>query len=105
MIGLESARLSGQCIGLQTRNPAIQGSSPALATCRIFLSHPEFKSAALLVDSQQGPVVRRPISTNLRLNSNLGFFLFYWKTFSRIIFSILSRSSNQHTVDKKELNS
>ena len=47
-----------------------------------------------------GPVVERPISANLRLNFNPGFFSFNSKVFSRIIFSILLRSSNNHIVDK-----
>ena len=44
----------------------------------------------------KGPVVQRPISTNLRLNFNPGFFSFNSKVFSRIIFSILLRSSTHH---------
>ena len=36
-----------------TRNPVVPGSSPALATCCIFvLGHPEFKSPAMLINSQ-----------------------------------------------------
>ena len=50
-----------------------------------------------------GPVGRRPFSADLRLNFNRGFFSFYPKTFSRISFSILLRSSNHHIVDKKNL--
>ena len=50
----------------------------------------------------QGPVVLRPlISANLRLNFNPRFFFFYSKAFSRVTFSVLSRSSNRHIVDKK----
>ena len=49
----------------------------------------------------QGPVVRRPISTNPGLNFNLGFFFFCSKAFSRIIFSILFRASNHQIVGKK----
>ena len=37
----------------------------------------------------QAPVVRRPVSANLGLNFNTGFFFFSSKAFSRIIFSIL----------------
>ena len=48
----------------------------------------------------QGTIVPRPISANLRLNFNTGFFSFNAKAFSRIIFSILLRSSNHHIVDK-----
>ena len=51
-----------------------------------------------------GPVVRRPIIANLRLTFNPGFFFFHSKAFSRIIFSVLLRSSNRHIVDKKNLN-
>ena len=49
-----------------------------------------------------GPVVQKPISANLRLNFNSGFFFFYLKSFSRIIFSIHLRSSSHHIVDKKK---
>ena len=59
---------------------------PLLQTCT---------DSALMV-KVQGPVVRRPISTNLRLNFNPGFFSFNSKASSRIIFSILLRSSNHH---------
>ena len=49
----------------------------------------------------QGPVVRRPISTNPGLNFNLGFFFFCSKAFYRIIFSILFRASNHQIAGKK----
>ena len=47
-----------------------------------------------------GPVVRRPISANLGLNFDPGFFFFCSKAFSPIIFSIIFRASNYQTVDK-----
>ena len=47
-----------------------------------------------------GPVVRRPISANLGLNFDPGFFFFCSKAFSRIIFSIIFGASNYQTVDK-----
>ena len=50
-----------------------------------------------------GPVVQRPITANPRLNFNPDFFSFFSEAFSRIIFSILLRSSNHHIVDKKNL--
>ena len=49
----------------------------------------------------QGPVVGRPTSINPRLNFNLGFFFFFPKAFSRIIFSLLFRASNHQIVGKK----
>ena len=49
----------------------------------------------------QGPVVRRRISADPRLNFNLGLFFFCSKAFSRIIFSILFRASNHQIVGKK----
>ena len=51
-----------------------------------------------------GPVVRRPISANLSLDFNPGFFSFYSnEAFSQIIFCFLLRSSNHHIVDTKNL--
>ena len=47
-----------------------------------------------------GPVARRPISANLGLNFDPGFFFFCSKAFSPIIFSIIFRASNYQTVDK-----
>ena len=49
----------------------------------------------------QGPVVRRPISTNPGLNFNPGLFLFSSKAFSRTIFSILFRVANHQILEKK----
>ena len=51
--------------------------------------------------SGQGSVVQRPISANLSLNFNAGFFFFYSKAFSRVMFSVHLTSSNHHNVDKK----
>ena len=39
----------------QTCNPAVPGSSPALALAGFVLDRPEFKSTATLVNSQQLP--------------------------------------------------
>ena len=50
--------------------------------------------------SGQGSVVQRPISANLSLNFNAGFFFFYSKAFSRVMFSVHLTSSNHHNVDK-----
>ena len=48
-----------------------------------------------LAENDAGPtVIRRPISSNLRLN-------FYSKAFSGTFSFILLRSSNHHVVDKK----
>ena len=49
----------------------------------------------------QGPVVRRPVSSNLGLNFNLGFFFFSSKALSWIIFSFLVRVSS-HQIEGKE---
>ena len=49
-----------------------------------------------------GPVVRRPISTNLGLNFNLEFFVFCSKAFSPIIFSILCLASNHQIEAQKK---
>ena len=48
-----------------------------------------------------GPVVRKPVSANLGLNFNLGFFFLLSKAVSRIIFSILFRVSNHQIVGKE----
>ena len=50
----------------------------------------------------QDPVVRKPISTNLGLNFNLGFLFFCSKAFTRIIFTILYRASIQYITGKKD---
>ena len=47
------------------------------------------------------PVVRRPISANPGLNFNPGFFFFFSKAFSRIIFSRPFKASNHQIVGKK----
>ena len=49
----------------------------------------------------QGPVVRTPVSANLGLNFNPGFFFFSSKALSRIIFYILFRVSNHQIVGKE----
>ena len=49
----------------------------------------------------QGPVVRTPVSANLRLNFNPGFFFLLSKALSRIIFLILFRVSNHQIVGKE----
>ena len=48
-----------------------------------------------------GPVVRTPVSANLRLNFNPGFFTFLSKALSRIIFSFLFRVTNRQIVGKE----
>ena len=52
-------------------------------------------------DIIQGPVVGRPISANLGLNFNPGFFFFCSKAFSRIIFSLLFRASHHQLQAKR----
>ena len=47
-----------------------------------------------------GPVVRRPISANPRLNWNLGFFIPLFKILFGIIFCVPFRASNSHILDK-----
>ena len=59
------------------------------------------KKQPIELSDTQGPVVRRPISVNPRLNFNLSFFLFCSKAFSRIIFCILFRASNHQIVYEK----
>ena len=53
----------------------------------------------------QGPVVRRPIITNLDLNFTLGFFFFCCSKSiylpCQIVFPILFRVSNHQIVDRK----
>ena len=49
----------------------------------------------------QGPVVRTPVSANLGLNFNPGFFFFLSKAHYRIIFSILFRVSSHQIVGKE----
>ena len=48
-----------------------------------------------------GPLVRTPVSANLGINFNPGFFFFSSKALSRIIFSILLRISNHQIVGKE----
>ena len=48
-----------------------------------------------------GPVVRTPVSTNLRLNFNPGFFFLLSKALSRISFFILFRISNHQIVGRE----
>ena len=48
-----------------------------------------------------GPIIQTPVSANLRLNCNPGFFIFLSKALSRIIFSILFRASNHQIVGKE----
>ena len=48
-----------------------------------------------------GPVVRTPVSADLGLNFNPGFFFFSLKALSRIIFYILFRVSNHQIVGKE----
>ena len=48
-----------------------------------------------------GTAVLTPVSTNLGLNFNLGFFFLLSKGVSRTIFSILSGASNHQIVGKK----
>ena len=50
-------------------------------------------------EKQQGPVVRRPISANPGLNFNLGFLIPLLKSLFGIIFSVLFKVSNSHTLD------
>ena len=65
-------------------------------------SHSPFSpSLQTLLQTVQGPVVRRPISANPGLNFNPGLFFFSTKTFSRTIFSIFFRVVNRQIVDKK----
>ena len=48
-----------------------------------------------------GPVVRRLISANPRLNFNLVFFIPLFKCLVGIVFRVLYRASNNHILDKK----
>ena len=48
-----------------------------------------------------GPVVQTPVSANLRLNFNPGFFFLLSKAHCRLIFSILFRVSNRQIVGKE----
>ena len=57
--------------------------------------------STILIVLIQGPVVRRPISTNLGLNFNPGPFFLSSKAFPRTIFSILFLVANHQIVDKK----
>ena len=63
----------------RTRNPAVPGSSPALATSwDLFHGTPEFKSSATLVNSQL--VCLRPVGilNNVMFDLNYLFQLFEW---------------------------
>ena len=51
------------------------------------------------INQDLGPVVRRPISTNPGLNFNLGFLIPLLKSLFGIIFSVLFKVSNSHTLD------
>ena len=48
-----------------------------------------------------GPVVRTPVSTNSRLNFNLGFFFLLSKALCQIIFSLLFTVSYHQIVGKE----
>ena len=48
-----------------------------------------------------GPVVRTPVSTNLRLNFNPGFFFLLSKALCQIIFSLLFTVSYHQIVGKE----
>ena len=54
----------------------------------------------LLLVNVQGPVIRRPISAEPRLNFNSGLFFFWSKAFFRIILSIPLRASNHQIITK-----
>ena len=56
---------------------------------------------AYTYDEDLGPVVRRLISANPRLNFNLDFFIPLFKCFVGIVFLVLYRASNNHILDKK----
>ena len=63
-----------------------QSNNPGFESCSGHLldfsqCHPKFKSLALLVESQQGPVVSRLISAKLRLNLFWVSFCFIGKNF------------------------
>ena len=62
-----------------------------------------FKDKGLInaEESNQGPVVRMPVSTNPGLNFNPAFFFVLSKALSRTIFSILFRVSSHQIVGKK----
>ena len=49
----------------------------------------------------QGPIVRRLISANPRLNFNLDFFFPLFKCFVGMVFLVLYRASNNHILDKR----
>ena len=51
--------------------------------------------------SDQGPVVRSPISVNPGVNFNLGSFFFWSTAFPQVVFSILFRVSYHQVVDEK----
>ena len=51
----------------------------------------------------KGPVVGRRISANPRLNFNLCFFIPLFKSLFGIIFCVLFRASNSHTLDERNL--
>ena len=72
----------------------------ATRRCEVFLSYNALTNGSYYL-TLQGPVVRTPVSTNLGLNFNLGFFFLLSKAVSRIIFSILFRVSNHQFVGKE----
>ena len=100
-------QLQSRASGLVTLvTEAIIGSTrigSTVALSRIFFSEPPVplteKTSFLCIP--QGPVVRKPVSANLGLNFNLGFFFLLSKAVSRIIFSILFRVSNHQIVGKE----
>ena len=51
--------------------------------------------------TELGPVVRRSISANPRLNLDLGFFIPLFKCHFKMISCVLIRASNSHILDKK----
>ena len=63
------------------------------------LFYDSFISPVFFLYIVQGPVVRRPISANPGVNFNLGFLIPLLKSLFGIIFSVLFKVSNSHTLD------
>ena len=61
------------------------------------------KEAALPMQSVISVTRARLISTKSGFNFNLGFFIFWSKVFSRIIFSILFIACNHQVVGEKDV--
>ena len=61
----------------------------------------DYEIFSILSSTQQGPVVRTPVSANPGLNFNPGFLFLLSRALSRIVFSVLFIVSSHQIVGKE----